>query len=123
MCSQGDDLGVDVLGLFLDGFFEREERIFTTEDLIDAGAEIGPKFTGDVEGAAEVEHCALGDFLADAFGFHEPVGEIGLAGSRGVGFGLADEHDRPIRQSAIGSQLSERRLWHYKRILGSLWNL
>ena len=97
MGSERDDLAVDVLGFFLDGFIGDKEGGFAVEDLIDAGAELRPELAGDVEMAAEIEDGVLGDLFAEAFGLDEPVGEIGLAGGGGVGPGLADEHGQLIR--------------------------
>ena len=56
--SEGEDLGVDVLGFLLDGFIEGEERVFAVEDLVDAGAEVGPGFGG--AGFLNVDKCSVG---------------------------------------------------------------
>ena len=76
---QGDDLAVNVLGFFLDGFIEGKEGHLAVQELFDAAAEVWPVISGDVEIASEIEEGALLHFFADPFRFDEPESEISLA--------------------------------------------
>ena len=55
----------------------------------------------------------LTDFVDDAFGAHEAVGEVGLAGGGGAGLGAADEHGREGSEGWLPVQYLEYILWHY----------
>ena len=91
----GEQLGGDVLGMG----FERGRAVgcqlqLAAEDIVDAPAQRRPVVLGDIEVSSEIEQGALSDFVADAFGAHEAVGEVGLAGGGGAGLGASDEHGR-----------------------------
>ena len=89
----GEPLGGDVLGVR----FERRRAIgrqlqLAAEDLLDAPAQRRPVALGGIEVPSQIEQGALAHFVADAFGAHESVCEVDLAGGGGAGLGAADEH-------------------------------
>ena len=89
----GEQLGGDVLGVR----FERRRAIggqlqLAAKDIVDASAQRCPLALVDIEVPSEIEQSALTHFVAEAFGAHEAMGEIGLAGGGGAGLGAADEH-------------------------------
>ena len=89
----GEQLGGDVLGVR----FERRRAIgrqlqLAAEDLVDAPAQRPPVALGGIEVPSQIEQGALAPFVADAFGAHEAVGEVGLAGGGGAGLGAPDKH-------------------------------
>ena len=90
-----------------------EVRLAFNTELLDAPAQRRPVALGGIEVPSQIEQGALAHFVADAFGAHESVSEVGLAGGGGAGLGAPDEH---------GTQGSGRRgvvqylkylLWHY----------
>ena len=52
----------------------------------------GQSALGGIEVPSQVEQSPLAHFVADAFGAHESVCEVDLAGGGGAGLGAADEH-------------------------------
>ena len=110
----GEQLGGDVLGVR----FERRRAIgrqlqLAAEDLLDAPAQRRPVALGGIEMASQIEQGALTHFVADAFGAHEAVGEIGLAGGGGTGLGAPDEHGTQGSGRRGVAQYLQYILWHY----------
>ena len=79
------------------------------EDLLDALAQRRPVALGGIEMASQIEQGALTHFVAEAFGAHEAMGEIGLAGGGGAGLGAADEHGSKGSGGGEGSAI----VWIY----------
>jgi len=65
-----------MVGSFLNGCIDSEDRLLAIEDLFDPDAEFRPEILGEVEIRAEIEQCSLTDFCADSIRFDQPVGKI-----------------------------------------------
>ena len=83
------------------------------EEFVDTPAQCWPIALGDIEVSSQIEQGPLTDFVADAFGAYEAVGEVGLAGGGGAGLGAADEHGREGSGGWRPVQYREYILWHY----------
>ena len=110
----GEQPGGDVLGVR----FERRRAIgrqlqLAAEDLVDAPAQRRPVALGGIEVPSQIEQGALAHFVADAFGAHEAVGEVGLAGGGGAGLGAPDKHGTQGSGGRWVVQHFIYILWHY----------
>ena len=83
------------------------------ENLLDAPAQHRPVALGGIEMASQIEQGALTHFVAEAFGAHEAMGEIGLAGGGGAGLCAADEHGPEGNGGRRVVQYHKYILWHY----------
>ena len=61
----------------------------------------------------QIEQGALTHFVAEAFGAHEAMGEIGPAGGGGAGLCAADEHGPERNGGRRVVQYHKYILWHY----------
>ena len=110
----GEQLGGDVLGVR----FERRRAIgrqlqLAAEDIVDASAQRWPLALVDIEVPSQIEQGTLSHFVADAFGAHEAVCEVGLAGGGGAGLGAPDEHGTQGSGRRGVAQYLQYILWHY----------
>ena len=109
-----EELGGDVLGM---GFERRcapgGQLHLSAEQFVDPPAKRRPIALGDLEVSSQIEQGSLPDLGADAFGAHEPVREVGLAGGGGAGLGAPDEHEREGSGGWRSTQYRKNILWHY----------
>ena len=61
----------------------------------------------------QIEQGTLAHFVADAFGAHESVCEVDLAGGGGAGLGAPDEHGTQGSGRRGVAQYLQYKLWHY----------